>query len=164
MVGGGSSGARDHAAIGSSQCDATGEDHTDNSDPDRALVRQILGPVSQNDKQRLVLKLKVARTRKRRAGVLRRPQALRVVSDAETETLADARTTPRGPPHRPCSQLRRRGGDDPHYRTCRRRRLLIAGCLRLSLIPKGGQGTQTQPVEDVCPVECAVKAHFDRRF
>ena len=83
---------RQFIAIDARLLTATAEDLTDNSDPDRVMVRQILGSVAQNDKNRLVLKLKVARTRKRAAQGFcegRRPYGY--LSTAEADTLATMR-------------------------------------------------------------------------
>jgi hypothetical protein len=48
---------------------ANGDDLTDCSDPSRVMMRQIAGAFHQYEKARLVAKLKVARDRKRAAGV-----------------------------------------------------------------------------------------------
>jgi DNA invertase Pin-like site-specific DNA recombinase len=48
---------------------ANGDDLTDSSDPSRVMMRQIAGAFHQYEKARLVAKLKVARDRKRAAGV-----------------------------------------------------------------------------------------------
>ena len=46
---------------------ASGMDLTDNSDPNRVLIRQLLGAVAQNDKARIVARLKGGRDRARAA-------------------------------------------------------------------------------------------------
>lgn len=46
---------------------ASGMDLTDNSDPSRVLIRQLLGAVAQNDKARIVARLKGGRDRARSA-------------------------------------------------------------------------------------------------
>jgi len=48
---------------------ANGDDLTDSSDPSRVMMRQIAGAFHQYEKARLVAKLKVARDRKRTAGM-----------------------------------------------------------------------------------------------
>jgi DNA invertase Pin-like site-specific DNA recombinase len=48
---------------------ANGDDLTDSSEPSRVMMRQIAGAHHQYEKARLVAKLKVARDRKRAAGV-----------------------------------------------------------------------------------------------
>jgi hypothetical protein len=56
------------------------------------MVRQILGAVAQNDKQRLVLKLKVARVRQRAAqGFCEGRKPYGHASDTEAATLARMR-------------------------------------------------------------------------
>jgi hypothetical protein len=64
------------------------------------MVRQILGSVAQNDKSRLVLKLRVARTRKRAAqGFCEGLKPYRFLSAVEAGTLARMRE-PRRKEHR----------------------------------------------------------------
>ena len=52
---------RQFQAIGARLLTADGVDLTDDAEPSRVLVRQMLGAIAQHDKQRLVLKLRASR-------------------------------------------------------------------------------------------------------
>ena len=58
---------RQFQGIGARLITAEGIDLTDDAEPSRVLVRQMLGAIAQHDKQRLVLKLRASRTAVRRA-------------------------------------------------------------------------------------------------
>jgi DNA invertase Pin-like site-specific DNA recombinase len=70
--------------------DASGTDLTDQSDPSRVLIRQVLGAVAQHDRACLVAKLRAARQRKRvTAGRCegRKPYGTRVGEDRGMERI-----------------------------------------------------------------------------
>jgi DNA invertase Pin-like site-specific DNA recombinase len=58
---------RQFQAIGARLLTAGGVDLTDEADPSRVLVRQMLGAIAQHDKRRVVLKLRASRRAVRRA-------------------------------------------------------------------------------------------------
>jgi DNA invertase Pin-like site-specific DNA recombinase len=70
--------------------DASGTDLTDQSDPSRVLIRQVLGAVAQHDRACLVAKLRAARQRKRSATGRcegRKPYGTRVGEDRGLERI-----------------------------------------------------------------------------
>jgi DNA invertase Pin-like site-specific DNA recombinase len=70
--------------------DASGTDLTDQSDPSRVLIRQVLGAVAQHDRACLVAKLRAARQRKRSATGRcegRKPYGSRVGEDRGVERI-----------------------------------------------------------------------------
>jgi DNA invertase Pin-like site-specific DNA recombinase len=75
--------------------DASGTDLTDQSDPSRVLIRQVLGAVAQHDRACLVAKLRAARQRKRSATGRcegRKPFGSRVGEDRGVERIRQLRS------------------------------------------------------------------------
>jgi DNA invertase Pin-like site-specific DNA recombinase len=75
--------------------DASGTDLTDQSDPSRVLIRQVLGAVAQHDRACLVAKLRAARQRKRSATGRcegRKPFGSRVGEDRGVQRIRQLRS------------------------------------------------------------------------
>jgi DNA invertase Pin-like site-specific DNA recombinase len=75
--------------------DASGTDLTDQSDPSRVLIRQVLGAVAQHDRACLVAKLRAARQRKRSATGRcegRKPFGSRVGEDRGVQRIQQLRS------------------------------------------------------------------------
>ena len=75
--------------------DASGTDLTDQSDPSRVLIRQVLGAVAQHDRACLVAKLRAARQRKRSATGRcegRMPYGTRVGEDRGVQRIRQLRS------------------------------------------------------------------------